>query len=328
MKLSQLFLNSAGRLRSGWRVTFFVVAFSLLVELLFLFAYLIAFAVYGGGAQNFLVTRWGYLVQAVILLFAALFVGWTCGVLFEKIPFAALGWARHRGWLRDLRYGTLIGAASLVLATVIAKLRGGFSFSFNATGMYGSLAKTLIGSAFVFILAAAAEESVFRSYPLQTWTRARLVMVGAILTSLAFAYAHQGNPNLNVPNVYPKLAFANTALAGFWLVIAWWRTRSLWLPLGIHWSWNWAMGSVLGLPVSGITSLAPTPLLRATDNGPAWLTGGAYGIEGGVACTVALIVSIAFVWRTKLLRATEDMKALSGLELQIKEEKPAVAESA
>jgi membrane protease YdiL (CAAX protease family) len=303
-----------------------LVAFSLLVELLFLFAYLIAMAFLGGGAQNFLVTQWGYLVQGVILLFSALFVGWVCGAQFEKLPFAALGWARHQGWLRDLLFGSLIGAASLVLATAIAKLRGGFSFSFNATGMYWSLTKTLVGSGFVFILAAAAEESVFRSYPLQTFTRARLFMVGAILTSLSFAYAHLGNPNLNVPDVYPKLAFANTALAGFWLAIAWWRTRSLWLPLGIHWSWNWAMGYVLGLPVSGITSLAPTPLLRATDNGPAWLTGGAYGIEGGVACTIALIVSMVFVSRTKLLHATEEMKALSALELQVKEEKPAIPE--
>ncbi len=327
MKLSQLFLNSAGRLRSGWRVTIFVVGFSLLVELLFLVAFLVASLISGGSAQNFLVTQWGYLVQGVILLFSALFVGWMCGALIEKLPFAALGWARHRGWLRDLLYGSLIGVASLVLATAIAKTRGGFVFSFNATGMYWSLTRTLVGSAFVFILAAAAEETVFRSYPLQTLTRARLFMVGAILTSLAFAYAHLGNPNLNVPNAYPSLAFANTALAGFWLAIAWWRTRSLWLPLGIHWSWNWAMGSVLGLPVSGITSLAPTPLLRATDNGPAWLTGGAYGIEGGVACTVALVVSLVFVWRTKLLQTTEEMKALSSVELPANEEKPAVAES-
>lgn len=327
MKLSQLFVNSAGRLRSGWRMIFFAVVFSLLFEILFSGAYLVAVVAAGERGQNFLVSEWGYFIQAVLLLVSALVTGWMCGAVLEKLPFAALGWALHRKWLRDLIYGSLIGAASLVLATLIAKTRGGFGFSFNASGMYWSLTKTLVGSAVVFILAAAAEETIFRGYPLQTVTRARLFMVGAILTSLAFAYAHLGNPNLDVPNVYPWLAFANTTLAGFWLAIAWWRTRSLWLPLGIHWSWNWAMGSVLGLPVSGITSLAPTPLLRATDNGPAWLTGGAYGIEGGAACTIALVVSMIFVWRTGFLKATEEMKALSSEELPVNQETPAIVES-
>jgi hypothetical protein len=35
--------------------------------------------------------------------------------------------------------------------------------------------------------------------------------------------------------------------------------------------------------------------------GPDWLTGGAYGIEGGAACTFALIISTLVVWRTKLV---------------------------
>jgi hypothetical protein len=48
------------------------------------------------------------------------------------------------------------------------------------------------------------------------------------------------------------------------------------------------MGAVLGLPVSGIDQLTPAPLLRATNMGPDWITGGAYGIEGGTACTLAL----------------------------------------
>ena len=74
------------------------------------------------------------------------------------------------------------------------------------------------------------------------------------------------------------------------------------------------MGSVLGLPVSGIDKLVPAPLLRATDAGPAWLTGGAYGPEGGAVCTLALLVSIAFVWRTRWLSATEEMKSFTAGE--------------
>ena len=102
--------------------------------------------------------------------------------------------------------------------------------------------------------------------------------------------------------------FTNTALAGVWFAVDYWRTRSMWLPLGLHWAWNWTMGSLLGLPVSGITSLTAAPLLRATDRGPVWLTGGAYGLEGGLACTAALIAATVFVWRTTLLKPVAELK--------------------
>jgi hypothetical protein len=116
--------------------------------------------------------------------------------------------------------------------------------------------------------------------------------------------------------------FLNTALAGVWLAAAYLRTRSLWFPLGVHWAWNWAMASLLGLPVSGITDLAPHSLLHGTDLGPAWLTGGTYGPEGGAACTIALIVSMLFVWRTRLVSATPELLELTSHENPVTKEQP------
>jgi hypothetical protein len=146
---------------------------------------------------------------------------------------------------------------------------------------------------------------------LQTFTRAHLVWVAIVLTSIFFAAAHFNNPNSTA------LGLMNTALAGVWFVQAYLKTRNLWLPLGLHWSWNWALASVFGLPVSGMTHLAPYPLLRGTDLGPTWLTGGSYGIEGGIACTVAIILAMIFTWWTPVLKASPEMKQLTS------EEKPA-----
>ena len=67
------------------------------------------------------------------------------------------------------------------------------------------------------------------------------------------------------------------------------------------------MGAVLGVPVSGITQITPQPLLRTFDHGPAWLTGGAYGVEGGAACTLALLLSSFFIWHAKIVTATPEM---------------------
>jgi membrane protease YdiL (CAAX protease family) len=167
----------------------------------------------------------------------------------------------------------------------------------------------LVFSAILFIVAGLAEEALFRGYPLQTFTRARLAWIGVLLTSLPFAVVHLKNPN-----VIQGFTFINTALAGVWLAVAYLRTRSLWFPLGVHWAWNWTQGAVFGVPVSGLTHIAPQPLFRRIDFGPAWLTGGDYGIEGGIACTLALMISTIFIWRTKLVSATPDLLGLTSRE--------------
>jgi hypothetical protein len=175
--------------------------------------------------------------------------------------------------------------------------------------MFFQVLQTLVLSGVLFIIAALAEEALLRGYPLQTMTRAGLFAVGAVITSVLFAALHMSNPNFRLG--IPAL---NLVIAGIWFAVAYWRTRSLWLPLGIHWAWNWALGSLFGLPVSGLTDIAPNPLLRGVDLGPVWLTGGEYGVEGGIAGTVALILSTIFVWRTRWLTASEEMVRLSSSE--------------
>jgi membrane protease YdiL (CAAX protease family) len=196
--------------------------------------------------------------------------------------------------MKNLGLGSVLGALTLFLAALLATITRGVHFRFDPAGA-GSIGQTLAVSLLVFVFAAAAEEIVFRGYPLQTLTRANLAWLGVLLTSVPFAAVH-----LNNPHAVPGFTFVNTALAGVWLAVAYLRTRSLWLPLALHWSWNWAQASLLGFPVSGIERIAPAPLLQAINAGPDWLTGGAYGIEGGAACTVALLVSTLFIWRTKL----------------------------
>jgi hypothetical protein len=64
--------------------------------------------------------------------------------------------------------------------------------------------------------------------------------------------------------------------------------------------------------------LASHPLLVANDAGPFWLTGGSYGLEGGLACTIAFVLSTLFIWRMPWLKATPELKKLTS------EENPAV----
>ena len=309
MDIAQIFFNAYGRLRSGWRLLIFVIInFVLTVALSSLL--LLWYLFYPDIPLNKALSgTWGWIAQALILFVAAMLAGLFCNRVLEGLPPRALGWGLHPGWHFDFLKGTLLGAASLVLAALVILLAGGVRFSFEMQGMAAAVANTLLTSCVVFVIAAAAEEVLFRGYPLQTMARARLAWLGVILTSICFSLAHMGNPN-----VVRGWTFVNTLLAGVWLAVGYLRTRSLWFPLGLHWSWNWTMGSVLGLPVSGIEELARAPLMRATDVGPAWLTGGSYGIEGGAACTIALIISTIFIWRAPFLKPTPDMLRLTDQE--------------
>lgn len=324
MNLSEIFLNSWGRLRSGWRVLLFAAINYALAIVLFLFlsvGFLLLRSGGAAGAAGFLRGPWGWVFQSTVLLMAATVAGFVCAKLFEGLPVRSLGWSRHTGYMLDWLKGTLLGALSLALATLIIFASGGYRFTLASADLSAVL-KTIVFSGLVFIVAAAAEEALFRGYPLQTMTRAKLALVGLVLTSIVFAYAHKDNPN-NPPGLPPftylglyfvNFPFINTTLAGVWLAVAYLRTRSLWFPLGIHWSWNWTMGALLGLPVSGIEALTPAPLMRAADAGPEWLTGGAYGVEGGLACTLAILASTLFIWRTSALSATPEMLSLTDKE--------------
>ena len=299
MEAYNFFLDDKRHLRSGWRLVIFAVSFFVCAQIVELLLRLGLAGLLHRPASELAGSNWGFVAGHGAILISAGLMGWACGALLEELPFRALGCLPHRHWLRNLAIGSMFGAAALFLAALLATLTRGIHFSFGNAGPQ-SIGATLIGSALVFVFAAAAEEILFRGYPLQTFTRANLAWLGVLLTSVPFAVAH-----LNNPNAVPGFTFVNTALAGLWLAVAYIRTRSLWLPLGLHWSWNWAQASLLGLPVSGIDRLAPAPLLRAVNSGPEWLTGGAYGIEGGAACTIALVISTLIIWRTKLISAAD-----------------------
>lgn len=306
--MRKIFINEFGRLRSGWRALIFAGA---LLAILFLSANFLRVVYlvlrnFGPSASyaDFLADP----VFHFTLLIAGLLAGYVCARFLEGLPWRSLGLTFHQAWLRDLLVGFAIGFVALAVAVGIAAAGGGLHFSFGAGGAIGPLVKSLVGVTPMLFVAALAEEAIFRGYTLQTFARAHLAWVGVVVTLMFFGYVHISNPN-----AMPGMTFTNTALAGLWLAVGYLRTRSLWFPLGLHWSWNWALGWFFGLPVSGL-NVVSHPLLKGTDLGPVWLTGGSYGIEGGLAATVALAVFTLFTWRTKFVSATPELRKLTSEE--------------
>lgn len=186
------------------------------------------------------------------------------------------------GFVRGLAIGAVPAAIALLLG-VLAGARwmpdsGGAAEYLSQVGM------TLL----VLAPAALAEEVIFRGVPLVLLAAAvnRWLAIG--VTSVLFGLAHLSNPGVS------PLAVANIALAGVFLAVAFYAPGGMWTAWGAHLGWN-GMLAALDAPVSGLPFLIP--LIDYDPDGPAWLTGGSFGPEGGLFATVALAGAIALTAR-------------------------------
>ena len=220
--------------------------------------------------------------------------------LFEHKPLGVVGLAFHPCWVKELCVGLGIGGIMMVSLGGAEALLGLARFARNTLPARAELA---YGSCLFLILLITAtnEELVFRGYPFQKLVES-LGPPGAVAVSSAFfGLAHLGNSH------HTWISTLNTMLVGIPLSLAYLRTRSLWMPVGMHFTWNYVQGFVFGLPVSGYTF--PTSLLNAQVHGAAWLTGSEYGPEGGLLSTI-VVVGAGIYFFSAPIRMNERMREL------------------
>ena len=310
MNPTELILNpQTGLLRAGWRAAIFIALLNS------------PYLIHGLLPKNAETPPVAAPVVAIdvspgtILTYAVLVawvvaVSWICLRFLERMKISSLGFALRGGWFGDVLKGCLIGG--VMIASVVAlQVAGGSRLSFNPMlrqeqgGINWASVLTvvaeMVAALVLLILAAAFEELIFRGYAFQTLLRGAPAIVPILLLSVYFGWAHWDNPNRTM------FSTLNTTLAGVWLSIAYLRTRNLWFPTALHFTWNWMMGVFFGIPISGLQ--IERPLLVTSSDGPVWLTGGSYGSEGGAAATVVLIAASAVIWRARWLRISPDMSA-------------------
>ena len=134
------------------------------------------------------------------------------------------------------------------------------------------------------------EEVLCRGVIFRTLEKSLGSAVALVVSSLLFSLGHMPGDSLSA------LALLNTVIAGAFLAMAFVLTRHLWLCLGIHIAWNYTLGTVFSLVVSGRSN---DGLLSGKLIGASWLTGVSYGVEGSLATSMVFIVaSVCFGWRT------------------------------
>jgi len=304
-----IFINDENELRSGWRVLTFVLLFAILEIMLAGFIKTLATLfpsfkfIVSESPDGENLTANGLIVLGVNSardLASAVVATAVCARWFERRSFGSVGLKLHAGCLRDFALGSLVGGSALAIAIGITAISGVLVFDVRNQSVL-TLAQGLIVTLIFFVISAATEELMFRGFPFQALTHNLGSAVAIGLTAVFFGLAHLGNENASV------FSTINTILAGIWLGSAYLITRSLWLAIALHYSWNFAMAFVFGLPVSGITTLSHMSWLRGHPGVPIWISGGSYGPEAGVGATVGLILSTLVIWKSGWFRASEEM---------------------
>lgn len=141
----------------------------------------------------------------------------------------------------------------------------------------------------LFLLVGVVEEVIFRGILFRLIADKWNIAVGLTTSSLLFGLAHLGNPGATL---WAALAIA---LASGWLFgMAYAYHQTIWVPVGMHWAWNYLEGGVFGCAVSG-TPLDYRPLITPKISGTDLLSGGAFGPEASIIC-VAIGIGISIVY--------------------------------
>lgn len=96
--------------------------------------------------------------------------------------------------------------------------------------------------------------------------------VAILISSLIFSILHFGNSHITL------LALISHFFGGLVYSYAYYKTRSIWLPFGLHFGWNYTQ-ILLGIPMSGSTFYS---LFSTSFYSEELLSGGLYGFEGGL----------------------------------------------
>jgi uncharacterized protein len=226
-----------------------------------------------------------YRVQDIGALAAILSAYWLYVRFLEKRPVAELG---ARKALPHLAAGLLAGFLMVSAVVGAAYLSGAYRVK-GVHAWQASLLLPLVQMMFVAVI----EEVLFRGIFFRVGEQAAGSWIALLVSCAIFGAGHLSGDGAGA------LAIANTVLAGTFFVAVFMVTRSLWLCIGIHAAWNYVLGTIYSVAVSGHE--LTQGWLAAELAGPDWMTGGEYGLEASVLTLVLLGILNAALLRKAVL---------------------------
>ena len=231
------------------------------------------------------------LLQAVVTLASTALFTWLIGIRILGFTRADLRYVPGDRAGSGFVFGLVASALTAGLALAISVIAGQARW-LSDTGTLADYFRESFKTIAILAPAALAEEVLFRGVPLVLMARAFGRGTAIVAIAVLFTLAHITNPNAT------ELGLGNIALAGIFLGLAFYAPGGIWTAFGAHLGWN-ALLACLDTPVSGVPF--DIPVLDYNAGSPAWLTGGQFGPEGGLAATIALTIAIvaAARWATR-----------------------------
>jgi membrane protease YdiL (CAAX protease family) len=286
----RLFFNRFGHFRVLWRMAIYVAAF---VVLGITINWLVSLIIGKDSEQE--IFSWVFGLKLIARSLPFLLAAFLVLKLVDRRPFALLGFHFRRGWLRELLVGMAIGFVLVTLLVGVQLIIG--VVTLDVRPLFWSNLALLPVFLVLFTLAAWWEELFARGYLMQSLAEGSRTWIAAIIMSLPFTLGHLNNPNPSV------VAMVNIFLLSLMVSVAYFKTRSLWLPLGLHFTWNWTQGSLWGFNVSGVE--IGRSLFIANPQGSDLWTGGAFGAEGSLVLAIIAVLALVWMWRTRWIRISE-----------------------
>jgi hypothetical protein len=287
-----VFLSRHGDLRGGWKILLFIVlhgavAAALIVPL----------------SEMSLLTA---LTTSAALLASGLVATFVMTRFINRKPLGAVGLMMHPFVLRHLLAGIFLG---LLMIAGIFLVEAGLGYAgLSGRGLsMGDVVRTAGLSFLTLGFAAAWEELTFRGYMFQSLMQSITFLPAMLVFAALFSAAHWGNPNCTA------FALVNVGLAAVLFSFAYQKTRSLWLPIGLHFGWNFTQTTLFSFPTSG-NDFSSLQLFALAQTGPEWVTGGGFGPEGGMLATVALVVCTWHILKSTMYATPRGLVTLDSLE--------------
>jgi Predicted metal-dependent membrane protease len=215
--------------------------------------------------------------------------------LIQKRKVTTVGFQKPDMWkeyLTGMGIGFGIFTAAVLLCVITGSLKiQGMAPSFSI----GIFVLFLLG----YLVQGMAEEVLCRGYFLVSVSRRYPLAVGIIANAVLFAALHLLNNGITV------LAFINLVLFGVFASVYFVKRGNIWGVGALHSIWNLAQGNVYGIRVSGIQTSCSV-LSSEMVAGRELINGGDFGLEGGLAVTIVLVVGTLVLLATRQRRYVED----------------------
>jgi uncharacterized protein len=250
-----IFLTSERKIRNiWWVVVFFLILAAFLFPLIIL-----------ADRFSFEITMQHQVVLIVV-------VSMICQILRRKAISDLVG-KLNILWLKELLIGLLIGAALMISPVLILTIFGYINWQVDMFS-YSTIASGFT----ICLLVAMAEELLFRGFMFQRLIQAFGKYPAQLIVAGLFLLTHINNPGMT--GIVKTFASINIFMASILFGIAYIKTHSLAMPLGLHFMANFMQGTVLGFGVSG--GKEPSLLKPIFNNAPIWISGGDFGIEASI----------------------------------------------